>query len=864
MEDPRHGGAIDREPQLSPEIGVIPESSVTSGDLTSSPQPAGSLPPVQIESLGPYKLLRKLGEGGMGQVWLAEQTSPVRRQVAVKLIKGGWYDAEVTRRFESERQTLAIMDHPAIAKVFDAGTTSQGQPYFVMEYVPGLPITEYCDQKGLKTQERLELFIKTCEGVQHAHQKAIIHRDLKPSNILVTEVDGKPIPRIIDFGIAKATSPSSADAETLLTGVGSLLGTPDYMSPEQADRSNTDIDTRTDVYSLGVILYEILTGCLPFAQKEKLSLEQRLRQLREQEPPTPSARVARETKSQTTAVQMRQTTPKQLVSLLKGDLDWITMKALEKERSRRYGAPSELAADIGRCLANEPIVARPASTSYRIGKYVQRHRLGVAVVAGMAVLLAAFAVVEALQLRRTTRERDRANRVTEFMTGMFRISDPSQSRGNDIRAREILDKASTQIDTGLVKDPELQAQMMMVMSDVYGSLGLYPQAESLVRRAIDIRKRVLGADKQDTLKSQASLALILDQESRYSEAEKIARETLDARRRTLGPEDRDTLDSMRKLGLILADEGRYAEAERLNREVLESARNKLGPQDDLTMSAATNLAIDLAYQDKYPEAEKAFREVLEMRRNARGADNPLTLNAMNNLASILLEEEKYTDAEKLYREALEAKVRVLGPEHPDTLLEMGNLALALSNEKRYTEAEKLFRETLEIKRKKLGPEHRSTVVTQGNLADVLVAEAKYPEAEQLLRQDLEIESKTLGREHSDTLATMDSLGDLLTREGHYAEADKLLHETYDTRRRVLGREHLDTAETAESLAKLDALEGRRDEALAMLSEAVDHGLAPGKKQALSTEPELKSLHGDPRFEALVARAGGSAEVTKTQ
>ncbi len=746
------------------------------------------------------------------------------------------------------------MDHPAIAKVFDAGTTPEGQPYFVMEYVSGLPITQYCDQKGLDTRERLELFIKTCEGVQHAHQKAIIHRDLKPSNILVTEVDGKPVPRIIDFGIAKATSPGSADAETLLTGVGSLLGTPDYMSPEQADRLNADIDTRTDVYSLGVILYELLTGCMPFAQKEKLSLEQRLRQIRELDPLTPSARVAKETKAQTTTGQTRQTTPKQLVSQLKGDLDWITMKALEKDRSRRYGAPSELAADISRYLTNEPIIARPASAGYRIGKYVQRHRLGVGVAAGMVVLLAAFAVVQALQLRRITRERDRANRITEFMTRMFKVSDPSQSRGNDIRAREILDKASTQIDTGLSKDPELQAQMMQVMGDVYSSLGLYPQAESLVRRAIDIRKRVLGENNQDTLKSQASLALILDEESRYPEAEKIARETLEATRRSLGPEHRDTLDTMRKLGLVLADEGRYAEAEKLNRALLNSARSKLGPQDDLTMSAATNLAIDLAYQDKYPEAEKAFREVLEMRRNAAGADDPVTLNAMNNLASILLEEEKYTDAEKLYREVLEAKVRVLGPEHPGTLLEMGNLALALSNEKRYPEAEKLFRETLEIKRKRLGPEHRSTVVTEGNLADVLVAENKYPEAEQLLRQVLEVESRTLGREHSDTLGTMESLGDLLTREGHFADAEKLLHETYDTRRRVLGRDHLDTAGTAYSLAELYALEGRREDAFAMLSEAIDHGLPPSKDRELSTEPELKSLHSDPRFEALVADA----------
>jgi eukaryotic-like serine/threonine-protein kinase len=828
------------------------------GDPTSSPVSESQRTPAQVETLGPYKLLSKLGEGGMGQVWLAEQTSPVRRQVAVKLIKGGWYDADVTRRFESERQTLAIMDHPAIAKVFDAGTTVEGQPYFVMEYVPGLPITEYCDEKGLGTRERLELFIKTCEGVQHAHQKAIIHRDLKPSNILVTEVDGKPIPRIIDFGIAKATSPTSGDAETLLTGVGALLGTPDYMSPEQADRFNTDIDTRTDVYSLGVILYEILTGCLPFAQKEKLTLEQRLRQIRETDPLTPSARVAKETQTRTTLAEARGTTSKQLVSQLKGDLDWITMKALEKDRGRRYGAPSDLAVDIGRYLNYEPIVARPASTSYRIGRYVRRHRLGVAVAAGMAILLAAFAVAQAFQLRRTTRERDRANRITEFMTGMFKVSNPSQARGNDIRAREILDKASAQIDTGLAKDPELRAQMMAVMGEVYESLGLYPQAESLARRSIEIRMRVLGKNDRDTLKSQFVLASTLDKESRFPEAEKLTRETVEAQRRTLGAEDRDTLNSMSRLAMIFADEGHYAEAATLNQALLEVSRRKFGFEDELTIHAATNLAIDFAYQGKYPDAEKAFREVLEMRLKAKGPDDPAVLNAKNNLASILLQQGKLGEAEKLYREALEAKVRVLGPEHPKTLLAMGNLAMDISNEGRNPEAEKLFRETLEIKRRRLGPEHRSTLVTQGNLADVLMQEGKNAEAEQLIRQDLEIENRTLGREHSDTLVTIEVLGQLLTKEGQYPEAEKLLREAYETRKRVLGREHPDTASAAYSVAQVYALEGKREDALALLGEAIDHGLVARIDHDIGTDSKLKSLHGDPRFDALVADANRHA------
>ena len=358
-----------------------------------------------------FELIRKLGEGGMGQVWLAEQVSPVRRQVAVKLIKAGMYDEAVVQRFQSERQSLAIMDHPAIAKVFDAGTTPQGQPYLVMEFVPGLPITDYCDQHKLNIRERLELFIHACEGVQHAHQKAIIHRDLKPSNILVIEVDGNPTPRIIDFGLAKTTAPQLS-GESLFTQLGQFIGTPGYMSPEQASPSARDIDTRTDVYTLGVVLYVLLTGLQPFEikRREKPSLEEWLRQLREEEPPNPSTKVSGDKNTSSATADARRTEPKQLISQLRGDLDWITMKALERDRSRRYGTPSELAADLKRYLNHEPVVARPASAGYRLRKYVRRHQVAMSVGAGLLVVLAVFSIVQALQLRETKRERDHANR----------------------------------------------------------------------------------------------------------------------------------------------------------------------------------------------------------------------------------------------------------------------------------------------------------------------------------------------------------------------------------------------------------------------------------------------------------------------
>ena len=725
-----------------------------------SPDPSNLDPTFPFQSpqgteqvIGPYHLIQMIGQGGMGEVWLADQKQPIRRRVAVKLIKTGMDTHEVVARFESERQALALMDHPAIAKVFDAGSTPEGRPYFVMEYVAGTSITSWCDNHKLTTRERLELFIQVCEGVQHAHQKAIIHRDLKPSNILVAELDGKPVPKIIDFGVAKATAQRLTE-ETLLTRVGTVIGTPEYISPEQADSAGEDIDTRTDVYSLGVVLYQLLVGALPL-EFSKLSFPALLRKLREEDAPSPSTKVLTLGEQSITTSQNRRTDPPALARQLRGDLDAIALKALEKERSRRYATPLELAADIGRYLRNEPVVARPASAAYRARKYMRRHRIGVALTAITVLLVIVFGVAQAIQLQRTTRERDRANRerdrarlVTDFMAKMFQVSDPSEARGNSIKAREILDKASKEIDTSLARSPELQAQMMDVMGSVYFSLGLYSRAHSLLERAVEIRNRVLGPENPETLLSKHRLAAVLDGEGHFAESVALKRQTLDARRRVLGPEHPDTLRSAISLAGTIERQARdlaetpeqarlYAEAEKLERETLEIYRRTLGPQHPDTLTSTTNLASTLDNERHYQEAEQLQREALEGQRRVLGPEHPETLGSMNNLAFSLEREGRYADAEKLYGEALEIQRRVLGPEHPLTLLSMDNLALTLSELKRYAESEKVYRETVDARRRVLGPDHPDTARSTYELACVLALAGRRDEALSLLSHSID-------------------------------------------------------------------------------------------------------------------------------
>ena len=468
--------------------------------------------------IGNYRLDHLLGVGGMGSVWLAEQTAPVRRFVALKLIRAGMYDENVVQRFQSERQSLALMDHPAIAKVFEAGTTEQGQPYFVMEYVPGLPITEYCDRKKLKIRDRIELLIQVCEGVQHAHQKAIIHRDLKPANILIVEVDGKPAPRIIDFGVARSVTPRPSE-QTQYTQFGQFIGTPGYMSPEQMDPDTQDIDTRTDVYSLGVILYVLLSGTQPFesGRRQHQPLDVLLRKLREEEPPRPSTKVREDRDSLAGTAQARGVEPRQLAKLLRGDLDWIAMKALDKDRAGRYGAPSELATDLRRYLSNEPVVARPAKLAYRTGKFVKRNKLALAVAAAFALVVLAGAVVLVREARIARAEQTRAEQHFQSLRKLtdsllFEFHDSIENLPGSTAARELVVRRALEYLEQIESEVHNDAATLRDLAAGYerigriraeeghphlGGTGSFQSANELYEKALTIRRNLAAADPGD-------------------------------------------------------------------------------------------------------------------------------------------------------------------------------------------------------------------------------------------------------------------------------------------------------------------------------------------------------------------------------
>jgi len=757
------------------------------------------------EMIGPYRLLEVIGQGGMGQVWLAEQQRPIFRRVAIKLIKVGMDTREVIARFESERQALAVMDHPAIAKVFAAGSTTQGRPYFVMEYAAGVPITEYCDKHKLTTRQRLELFILVCEGVQHAHQKAVIHRDLKPSNILVCEVDGRPVPRIIDFGVAKAIAQRLTE-QTMYTRVGTIVGTMGYMSPEQADATSEDIDTRTDVYSLGVVLYELLVGALPFDFR-KITFDEALRRLREQDAPKPSTKLRASGAESTDTALKRGADPATLIRQLRGDADAITLKALEKERARRYATPLDLAADIGRYLRHEPVTAHAPSLGYRTRMYVRRHRAGVIGAAAFALILILAAAVSIRQSVRANREAAVAEAVNDFLQNDLLAqasaatqSGPRAKPDPHLEVRTALDRAAARIGGKFDRQPAVEAAIRDTIGRTYLDLGLYPEAQTQLERALALHRQVSGENDPKTLKTMSRLGDTMILQGKYPKAEELLARTLKTQQDVLGPEHPDTLASLNSLATAYEREGKYTQAEPLFRQILAIRRRVLGPENRETLASMNGLAVTMAESGKYSQAEALFSQILDIDRRVLGPEHPDTLRTLDNLGNTYAGEGKYAQAEEPYRQATEIKRRVLGAEHPETLRSMGNLAVVYAAEGKYPQAETLQRQILETSRRVLGAEHPETLISLGNLAGTSQEEGKYQEAEELFRQALEAERRVLRPDHPNTLQALADFAGMYQRQGKYASAEIYAGQALAGRRRVLGSDNPDSMTSAADLA----------------------------------------------------------------
>jgi eukaryotic-like serine/threonine-protein kinase len=810
-------------------------------------------------AVGPYRLIRQLGVGGMGQVWLAEQSEPVRRQLAVKLIRTGMYDSSAVHRFQAERQSLALMEHPSIAKVFDAGATPQGQPYFAMEYVDGLPINQYCDDKRLGIRARLQLFLQVCDGVQHAHQKAIIHRDLKPSNILIVEVDGKPTPRIIDFGLAKVVSDSVAN-DTQVTQVGILLGTPGYMSPEQADPGLQDVDTRADVFSLGVILYELLTGYLPFdtSRWKSQGIEAVLRELRETDPQRPSARIGRNASGQEDAsrARVRNTVVRQLAASLAGDLDSITLKALERNRERRYASAAEFAADLRRFLDDRPVMATPASAMYRWGKYLRRHRWAAAMVTIALLLVIVFVTNQSIQLRRIKRERDRADRIAQFTTGIFTVADPGEARGNKITARELLDRAEHNIDVELKADPALQSQMLKVIAIVYQRLGLYSNAIRLFERVIDLNNKHLEPNDPETLSAAAYLAHCQAQAGQLQAADRTDRDLLPVVTEVLGKDHRTTLQVKSDLAWTLESEGHLSEGESLAREALAAQMRTLGEGDRDTLDTMRSLAWALTDDGHYAEAEQLDRKALAISRQALGLEDPKTLLFMESLATTLGEESRDAEAEQILRETLTVQQRVLGPDHQNVATTMNSLGIALQHQKQYADARKFYQGGLDIIIRTLGPENPGALLAKLNIATVEEDTGNLKRAEEQLKEVLDVQLRTQGRFHQHVVLSLFDLGEVYREENRYADAIAEFQQAVEVSRKVFGPANPSTTDALYGLASAYNLDGRPDKAIEMLNQAVDVGYSDNK--ALVADQDLKSLATDPRFAAIVEHAEHNA------
>jgi eukaryotic-like serine/threonine-protein kinase len=695
--------------------------------------------------IGRYTLLEKIGEGGMAVVYMAEQKQPIRRRVALKLIKPGMDSKQVIARFETERQALALMDHPNIAKVLDAGATETGRPYFVMELVKGISITEFCEKSSLNTQTRLELLIAVCQAVHHAHQRGIIHRDIKPSNVMVTLHDGVPVPKVIDFGIAKAVNQQLTE-KTVFTCYAQMIGTPEYMSPEQAEMSGLNIDIRTDVFSLGVLLYELLTGTTPFDSEYLLSrgYAEIQRIIREEEPAKPSTKVSTLGKALAHIAKSHQTSPDMLCKLLRPELDWITMKTLEKDRNRRYDSVSELAADIRRHINREPVMAGPPSAFYRIKKFAQRRKTlvvatGIVLIAILlALVFSIFMYVRAEQARHEeSAARFETQLVSDFFTEDLLASVfPENAKGQEVTVRYLLDRAAENIDQRLEGSPLSEAKVRETIGLAYQKLGDYNAAEPHLQRALQIRCEQLGEDDSTTLVSLSHLGNVYTLQCEYEKAETVLKNALATRIRVLGDDHPDTLESMAGLGQLHVYRANYKEAYPLLAQVQQIGKGILGSEHPIVLNAMLGNVYLFTYSFQHERAYLLARKGLEISRRSLGEEHEITLGFMKMFANCCREKKYTDDAEDLFTRALEVSQRVLGQEHPNTIDTMARLGDLHRNEGRYVEAAPLLTMAMELGRYELGWGHVWTLLCAMRLTRFYEVQEQYDQMEEIVVEAL--------------------------------------------------------------------------------------------------------------------------------
>ncbi|HEY3862119.1 MAG TPA: tetratricopeptide repeat protein [Verrucomicrobiae bacterium] len=783
-----------------------------------------------------YKLLQQIGEGGCGVVYMAEQEEPVRRRVALKVIKLGMDTKSVIARFEAERQALAMMDHPNIAKVLDAGATDAGRPYFVMELVRGLKITEYCDEAKLSFRARLDLFMRVCHAIQHAHQKGIIHRDIKPSNILVTINDGVPVPKVIDFGIAKATGGQTLTDKTVFTAFEQFIGTPAYMSPEQAMLTSLDIDTRSDIYALGVLLYELLTGKTPFDAQELLSigLDEMRRTIREKEPERPSTRLSTlPDKELSTTAQRRGIDAPRLMGQLRGDLDWIVMKCLEKDRARRYETATGLAADIERHVRNEPVVACPPGNLYRLGKLVRRNKLafaavsvvGLSLLVGMTASAAFFSREKAARVR-ADEQAAIAKAVTDFLqddilrqAGVDNQLAEGLSMDTNLTVRQAVDRASQRLEGRFTNQPLVEASIQEILWDIYGGMGEPGTALRHAQRALELRQRILGSKDPLTLRSMWDVAIGWEDTGDFDKEVSVAKEGLQLAKIVLGPEDRETINWMQHLGAAYNGLGKSDKAVPLLEEALKVGIARLGPEDAGTLWG--QILLGQAYNsagrpgDTVPLLEKTLR----LSKSKVGATNDLWRYSAGALAEAYLQTGRLNDAVLLMEEELKA------PQDPDNTTSLStrhNLASAYVEMGRPQQAILLLEPVLDIRRAKLGPDHRDTVCTMYELGVAYDESGQANKAVPLLEEALSHRKAQLGSDDPTTVDFMDQLGVAYLDSDQPNKAVPLLEEALAHRKAQPGLGHADTVTIRYhlGLAYLDS--GQANTAVPLLEEGVAH------------------------------------------